>query len=127
MTVTALRSRYLNDSVTTATPAQLLVMLYDRLVLDLNHAEKALRESDRGTATSRLMHAQEIVMELRVTLDATVYSCHSSFRRIGTASPSAVRPSTSSSGPPTMKSVCTEEMFIPSPGSPSKVSGMPKP
>jgi flagellar protein FliS len=69
MTVTALRSRYLNDSVTTATPAQLLVMLYDRLVLDLNHAEKALRESDRGTATSRLMHAQEIVMELRVTLD----------------------------------------------------------
>ena len=38
----------------------------------------------------------------------------------GTASPSAVRPSTSSSGPPTMKSVCTVEMFMPSSGSPSK-------
>ena len=74
MTVTALRSRYLNDSVTTATPAQLLVMLYDRLVLDLSHAEKALRESDRETGTAKLMHAQEIVMELRVTLDMAAWA-----------------------------------------------------
>jgi flagellar protein FliS len=74
MTVTTLRSRYLNDSVTTASPAQLLVMLYDRLVLDLSHAETALRASDRGTATTRLMHAQEIVMELRVTLDMDAWS-----------------------------------------------------
>ena len=64
--------------------------------------------------------------ELGVPLDP-VQSCHSSLRRMGTASPSAVRPSTSSSGPPTMKSVCTVEMFMPSPGSPSKVSGIPKP
>ena len=73
MTVTTLRSRYLNDLVATASPAKLLIMLYDRLVLDLGQAEKALRESDRGTATSRLMHAQEIVMELRVTLDMNAW------------------------------------------------------
>ena len=36
-------------------------------------------------------------------------SCHSSRRRMGTAAPSRVIPSTSTSGPPTMKSVCTEE------------------
>jgi flagellar protein FliS len=74
MTVTTLRSRYLNDSVSTASPAQLLIMLYDRLVLDLNHAEAALRDSDRGTATARLMHAQEIVMELRTTLDTSAWT-----------------------------------------------------
>jgi flagellar protein FliS len=73
MTVTALRSRYLNDSVTTATPAQLLVMLYDRLVLDLGQAETALRAGDRAAATPKLMHAQEIVMELRVTLDMNAW------------------------------------------------------
>ena len=54
-------------------------------------------------------------------------SCQVSSRMIGTASPSFVRPSTSSSGRPTMKSVCTVEMFMPSPGSPSNVSGIPKP
>jgi flagellar protein FliS len=74
MTVTSLRSRYLNDSVTTATPAQLLVMLYDRLVLDLGQAETALRAADRTTATAKLMHAQEIVMELRVTLNTDAWS-----------------------------------------------------
>jgi flagellar secretion chaperone FliS len=74
MTVTTLRSRYLQDSVSTASPAQLLIMLYDRLVLDLNHAESALRDSDRTTATARLMHAQEIVMELRTTLDTSAWA-----------------------------------------------------
>lgn len=35
MTSPALRNRYLNDSVSTASPGRLLVMLYDRLVLDV--------------------------------------------------------------------------------------------
>lgn len=65
----ALRARYLNDAVTTAGPAQLLVMLYDRLVLDLVRAEESLRGGDRGAASPHLMHAQEIVLELRASLD----------------------------------------------------------
>jgi flagellar protein FliS len=35
MTSPALRDRYLADSVNTASPAKLLIMLYDRLILEL--------------------------------------------------------------------------------------------
>ena len=46
----AMRERYLADSVTTASPAKLLVMLYDRLVLDLDRGEQALLAGDRAEA-----------------------------------------------------------------------------
>jgi flagellar protein FliS len=71
MTPTALRARYLTDTVSTASPARLLVMLYDRLLLDLSHGEAALRTGDRETASDRLIHAQEILLELRGSLDVT--------------------------------------------------------
>ena len=74
MTSPALRARYLTDSVTTATPGQLLVMLYDRLVLDLVRGEEALRAGDRQTASGHVIHAQEILMELRVTLDTSSWT-----------------------------------------------------
>jgi flagellar protein FliS len=64
----ALRARYLGDSVATATPQQLLVMLYDRLALDLERAEAALRTGDRQEASDQLKHAQDIVFELRGSL-----------------------------------------------------------
>ncbi|AEV88779.1 flagellar biosynthesis protein FliS [Actinoplanes sp. SE50] len=69
MTAAHLRDRYLQDSINTASPARLLVMLYDRLILDLTQGEEALREGDRDAAHERITHAQEIVLELRVTLD----------------------------------------------------------
>jgi flagellar protein FliS len=74
MTSPALRARYLADSVTTASPAQLLVMLYDRLVLDVVRAEDALRAGDRDAAAQQLMHAQDIVIELRTTLDTSTWT-----------------------------------------------------
>jgi flagellar protein FliS len=64
-----LRSRYLADSVATASPAKLLTMLYDRLVLDLNRAEEALRSGNRNSASPQLIHAQDIVLELRTSLN----------------------------------------------------------
>jgi len=73
MTNPALRSRYLAETVATASPGQLLVMLYDRLVLDLTQAEEALRAGDRPAASERLIHAQDIVSELRGSLDVTVW------------------------------------------------------
>jgi flagellar protein FliS len=73
MTSPALRARYLGDSVATASPARLLVMLYERLVLDLTQAEAALAAADRGAAAQRLMHAQEIVIELRTSLKMDVW------------------------------------------------------
>ncbi|GAA2356707.1 flagellar export chaperone FliS [Dactylosporangium salmoneum] len=74
MTTQALRNRYVSDSVSTAPPAQLLVMLYDRLVLDLMIAGQAYESGDRNTGSSRVYHAQEILMELRATLDTSVWS-----------------------------------------------------
>jgi flagellar secretion chaperone FliS len=74
MSSPALRARYLSDSVSTASPARLLVMLYDRLVLDLVRAEEALRGGDRVTGSQQLVHAQEIVMELRTTLDVDAWA-----------------------------------------------------
>jgi flagellar protein FliS len=65
----AFRERYLADAITTASPARLLVMLYDRLVLDLERAEQALLAADRAAAGQHLQHAQEIVLELWTSLD----------------------------------------------------------
>jgi flagellar secretion chaperone FliS len=69
----AMRGRYLADSVATASPARLLTMLYDRLVLDLNRGEEALRAGDRNAAWQQLVHAQDIVLELRTSLNADAW------------------------------------------------------
>ncbi|GAB6986973.1 flagellar export chaperone FliS [Nocardioides pyridinolyticus] len=62
------REAYLAASVSTASPAQLLVMLCERLNLDLRRATDALRRGEPGAAHEPLLHAQEIVMELRSSL-----------------------------------------------------------
>lgn len=66
-------SRYLGDSLSTASPAALLVMLYDRLVLDLQRAENAQRTGDREVAHQNLIHAQDIVSELRNSLEVEAW------------------------------------------------------
>lgn len=69
----AMRERYLADSVSTASPAKLLVLLYDRLVLDLNRGEQALIAGQRQEANAQLLHAQDIVLELRTSLNLDVW------------------------------------------------------
>ena len=64
----AARALYNRDSVLNASPAKLLVMLYDRLLLDLGRAETAQLGEDWDTASAQLMHAQEIVGELMSSL-----------------------------------------------------------
>jgi flagellar secretion chaperone FliS len=73
MSTASLRARYLSDRIATASPQQLLVMLYDRLALDLERGEDALVRGDRETASEQLKHAQEIVLELRATLKVEVW------------------------------------------------------
>ena len=73
MSTASLRARYMGDSVATASPQQLLVMLYDRLALDLERAEEALVAGDRETSHGQLLHAQEIVLELRASLQVDVW------------------------------------------------------
>ncbi len=67
----AARSHYANNAVSTASPARLLLMLYDRLVRDLVTAEQALGSGDVARAGEELIHAQQIVLELRTSLDVT--------------------------------------------------------
>jgi flagellar protein FliS len=64
-----MRERYLADSVATASPVKLLLMLFDRLIVDLNRGEQALLNGDRPEANTQLKHAQDIVTELHVSLD----------------------------------------------------------
>jgi flagellar secretion chaperone FliS len=74
MTSPHLRDRYLRDSINTASPAKLLIMLYDRLIVDLAQGEEALRAGERERANERLTHAQDIVLELRTSLDVEAWS-----------------------------------------------------
>ena len=68
MTILNPRETYLAASVSTATPAQLLVMLCERLVVDLQRASDALRRGEPSQAHEPLLHAQEIVLELNASL-----------------------------------------------------------
>jgi len=69
-----LRDRYVNDAIETASPARLLTMLLDRLCLDLEIAERALDDHDLATASRRLVHAQDIVIELQSSLDTSAWA-----------------------------------------------------
>ncbi len=68
-TFEAARNKYVSDSVTTMSPGQLIVALYDRILLDCERAITAIAETDHYGAHTALMHAQEIVHELLTSLD----------------------------------------------------------
>ena len=65
-----MRDRYTSDATATMSPAQMVVALYDALALDLVRAEQALTTNDLGTVNDSLVHAEEIVIELRAGLDS---------------------------------------------------------
>ena len=65
----ALRNQYNRDAILSATPARLLTMLYDRLLLDLSRAERAQQSQNWAVASENLIHAQAIVAELSSSLN----------------------------------------------------------
>lgn len=67
------KARYASDAAQTVSPARLVTMLYDRLVVDLVAAEEAMRGADVATVGASLGHAQEILLELHATLDLQVW------------------------------------------------------
>jgi flagellar protein FliS len=67
------RNAYLASMVTTASPARLLVLLFDRLVLDLQQAAELQEVGAFLEAGPHLLHAQEIVLELQSSLDLDVW------------------------------------------------------
>jgi flagellar secretion chaperone FliS len=68
------RAAYFRDSVTSASPASALAMLYDRLLMDLRWAEKGQAEGEWIIASGHLMHAQAIITELVATLKPELWS-----------------------------------------------------
>ncbi|NYG57023.1 flagellar export chaperone FliS [Nocardioides perillae] len=68
------RNAYMQNSVSTASPARLLVMLVDRLVLDVQRALDAQHVDDLPEAHRQLLHAQDIVVELRSTLKPELFA-----------------------------------------------------
>lgn len=67
------RAAYMGQMVSTANPQRLLVMLYDRLELDVQRAVAAQQAGDHLTAGQQLVHAQEIVLELNTSLRHDVW------------------------------------------------------
>lgn len=65
----AVRNAYLGSSVSTASPARLLVQLFERLVLDCERGQKALFAKSFEEANEQLQHAQRIVDHLMSTLE----------------------------------------------------------
>ncbi|GAA1907672.1 flagellar export chaperone FliS [Lapillicoccus jejuensis] len=59
---------YVSASVSTASPQALLLMLCDRMVLDVERAAFALESSDLPATHRHLVHAQAIVSELETSL-----------------------------------------------------------
>ena len=66
--IRAARAAYNRDAVLSASPARLLTMLYDRLLLDLQRAESAQVVEAWDVASPHLLHAQEIVTSLMSSL-----------------------------------------------------------
>jgi flagellar protein FliS len=62
------RAAYLDASITTASPARLLVMLFDRLVLDVQRGLEAQLGGELEESHRQLTHAQDILLELASSL-----------------------------------------------------------
>lgn len=60
---------YQREAILSASPARLLVMLYDRLLLDLARAESAQVAEQWEAAGKQLLHAQDIIAELTGSLE----------------------------------------------------------
>lgn len=78
------RAQYTRDAVLSASPARLLTMLYDRLLLDLRRAEAAQVEQRWPAAAVDLVHAQDIITELSASLRTDVWDGAESLRGIYT-------------------------------------------
>jgi flagellar protein FliS len=64
---------YANDAVLSASPARLVTLLYDRLLLDLRRADAAFDANDADGIRTQLQHADRIIAELASSLRLDVW------------------------------------------------------
>lgn len=69
MIQSAQRNKYLETSVQTATPAQLLILLCDGAIRFCRVAIEAIKQKKYDEANNNLCRAQEIISEFMITLD----------------------------------------------------------
>ena len=62
------KKQYTREAILSASPGKLLTMLYDRLLLDLHRAQEAQAAQHWDEASQQLLHAQQIIAELRSSL-----------------------------------------------------------
>lgn len=63
---------YKRNQVTTASPAELTMQLYNGAIRFLDQAIEAIEQENIETANERLVRVQDIVRELEMTLDTTI-------------------------------------------------------
>lgn len=74
---------YLEQSVSTQTPGELIVLLYDRALFHINMALRSIEQKKAGEAHTAIRKAEDIVIYLRGILDVrykvsgTLYECYS--------------------------------------------------
>lgn len=66
------RNKYMENSVQTATPGQLLIMLYDGAIRFCRAGIEGIKNKDYEAANYNLCRTQSIINELLVTLDRSV-------------------------------------------------------
>lgn len=76
------RALYETNDQLTAGPAEALLMLYDRLLLDLARADKALESRAMEPAHHALVEAQQIVDGLRQLLDTASWPAGQSLAQV---------------------------------------------
>ena len=72
---------YKTNSVNTASPAKLTLMLYDGAIKFCNIAKEGIEENDIQKAHKNIMKVEDIIVELRATLDRK-YPVASEFDRV---------------------------------------------
>ena len=62
-------AKYANNKVSTATPAELTLMLYEGAIKFCNMAMKDMETGEQGNAIANIQKARKIIVELQSTLD----------------------------------------------------------
>ncbi|OES46102.1 flagellar export chaperone FliS [Domibacillus iocasae] len=68
MAITNPQQAYANNSVTTASPGELTLMLYNGCIKFIRYAEKAMKENNIEQKNINVQKAQAIIRELSITL-----------------------------------------------------------
>jgi flagellar protein FliS len=67
--MTNAHNAYRDNDVRGATAVRLVILLYEKAILDLTQAAQAMDENNIELRTNRINHALEVVARLQVTLD----------------------------------------------------------